>query len=285
LAFRGRIEIVNDWTSWIGSTDVHTDTITETLRDRFVAVIGRHESNDDPDVVPLGLHWCLAVPAIDNDGLAPDGHPVRGVLVPPIPSARRVWAGGELAIHEPLRLHDRVSRRSTIQDVRVTEGRTGALSFVVIRHDYETSRGLSISERQDIGYRLRSDVTVPLGDQADADLPGDRIEFVAAPPTLLFRYSAVTFNSHRIHYDADYARMVEGYPGVVVHGPLQSTLLMRLAHAHAQAPLSHFAFRHVSPLIGGTPFKIRARTIDTTSCDLWAIAADGRVATTARARW
>ncbi len=261
------------------------DTITETLRDRFVAVVGRQEPNDDADVAPLGLHWCLAVPAIDNDGLGPDGHPLRGVLVPPISSARRVWAGGELAIHDPLRLHDRVSRRSTIQDVRVTEGRTGALSFVVIRHDYETSRGVSISERQDIAYRLPSDGTTPLGDQADADLPGDRIEVVAATPTLLFRYSAITFNSHRIHYDGDYARNTEGYPGIVVQGPLQSTLLMRLAQAHAHAPLIHFAFRHVSPLIGGTSFKIRSRKIDTTSCDLTVIAADGRAVTIARARW
>jgi 3-methylfumaryl-CoA hydratase len=276
---------VNDWKSWIGSSDVHMDTITETLRDRFVAVVGRQEPNDDADVAPLGLHWCLAVPAIDNDGLGPDGHPLRGVLVPPIPSARRVWAGGELAIHDPLRLHDRVSRRSTIQDVRVTEGRTGALSFVVIRHDYETSRGVSISERQDIAYRLPSDGTTPLGDQADADLPGDRIERVVATPTLLFRYSAITFNSHRIHYDGDYARNTEGYPGIVVQGPLQSTLLMRLAQAHAHAPLIHFAFRHVSPLIGGTSFKIRSRKIDTMSCDLTVITADGRVATIARARW
>jgi 3-methylfumaryl-CoA hydratase len=167
----------------------------------------------------------------------------------------------------------------------VTQGRSGPLLLVVVQHDYETSRGVSINERQDIAYLLPPHGAVPLGDQADADRPGDRIEMVAATSTVLFRYAALTFNSHRIHYDRDYATNVEGYPGVIVQGPFQSTRLMQLAHAHARAPLTHFAFRHVSPLIGGTPFKIRARPVDTASCDLWAIAADGRVSTIARARW
>jgi 3-methylfumaryl-CoA hydratase len=276
---------MNDWKRWIGLTEVQTDTITETLRDRFMAVLGREEGGDDANEALLGIHWCLATPTIDNEGLGLDGHPARGVLVPPIPSARRVWAGGELTLQQPLQLLDRVRRRSTIHDVRVTEGRGGPLVIVVLRHDYETSRGVSINERQDIAYLLPSHGARPLGDQVDADRPGDRIEMVAATPTLLFRYSALTFNSHRIHYDRDYAANVEGYPGIVVQGPLQSTRLMQLAHALARAPLTHFAFRHVSPLIGGTSFTIRARPVDAASCDLWAIAADGRVSTIARARW
>jgi 3-methylfumaryl-CoA hydratase len=276
---------MNDWKRWIGLTEVQTDTITETLRDRFVAVFGREKPGDDANDALLGIHWCLATPAIDNDGLGLDGLPVRGVLVPPAPSARRVWAGGELTLQQPLQLLDRVRRRSTIQNVRVTQGRSGPLLLVVVRHEYETSRGVSINERQDIAYLLPPHGAIPLGDPVDADRPGDRIEMAAATPTLLFRYSALTFNSHRIHYDRDYATNVEGYPGVVVQGPLQSTRLIRLARAHARAPLTHFAFRHVSPLIGGTPFTIRARSVDAASCDLWAIAADGRVSTIARARW
>lgn len=243
---------------WIGRTERARETIGPALVERFRATLFEAGPADEPGApAPLGIHWCLAPPAMARDRLGPDGHPRKGLNLPPIPLPRRMWAGGELAFLDPLRVGDLVERTSTIEAITRKEGRTGRLAFLTIRHEIATGRGPAIRERQDIVYREPSPgrpASAPL--PAAAVGPAGRVRPLTVDPVTLFRYSALTFNGHRIHYDEPYATREEGYAGLVVHGPLQATYLMHWAEA-ALGSLDSFAFRGVNPLIAG-----RAATID-----------------------
>ncbi|WP_420391259.1 FAS1-like dehydratase domain-containing protein [Acuticoccus sp.] len=262
--------------SWVGRTDEAHDVLSVRLADGFAAMLDREETFADGDEAPLCLHWCLAPATVPNGATGPDGHPARGGFLPPVPLPRRMWAGGEIAFHAPLRVGDVVTRRSTIEDVAAKEGRSGRLVFVTVRHAYKTDRGTALTDRQDIVYR---DAAPPDARQPQGPEPShgaDEVREVDATPLLLFRYSALTFNGHRIHYDRDYVTKEEGYPGLVVHGPLQATLLVQLAALALDGTPATFAYRGVAPLIDGATFTVNAaRTGD--GVVLWTAGADGRV--------
>ena len=265
--------------SWIGRTVDATDTITPRLVDEFVATFTPHISMRLD--APLGIHWCLSPAIAPAKALGEDGHPVRGGFLPPVPLPRWMWAGGEVEILMELRVGDRVSRRSVIKDVTFKSGRSGPLCFIAVRHEYYTDRGLAVRERHDIVYREAATGVAQAAVQGAAARSADLSWIIPADPVLLFRYSAMTFNGHRIHYDLPYTTGVEGYDGLVVHGPIQATLLLNMAAQLAGAP-RRFSYRGQAPLIAGRPFRVAGarRSDDGLSC--WTENADGTVCMHAR---
>lgn len=272
---------------WIGREEEVHDTVDLRLARSLAATLG-----DDPAAVadgapaPLCVHWCLAPAIVPEAETGPDGHPARGGFLPPVPLPRRMWAGGEILFETPLRVGDPVMRRSRIEDVVLKTGRSGALCFVTVRHRYEVAGVLAIDERHDIVYR---DAETP-GSPATAapapapapiePAPGEEgtVERSVRPTSLtLFRYSALTFNGHRIHYDPAYAKAEEHYPGLVVHGPLQATLLARLAGEILGTPPRRFAYRGVRPFFLGGPLRLSASPTgqDRAGLRLRSIGADG----------
>ncbi|MEW6631747.1 MAG: MaoC family dehydratase N-terminal domain-containing protein [Pseudomonadota bacterium] len=266
--------------TWIGAQEQASDIISAGLAARFAATFDGRLA--DADAAPLGIHWCLSPSAAPTGELGPDGHPRRGGFLPPVPLPRRMWAGGTIEFHAPARIGDRLTRRSRITDVSHKTGRSGQLVFVTVEDDFFAEAGMVISERRDIVYREAA--SGPAAGQARlAPRGADRSETVDASTILLFRYSALTFNSHRIHYDLDYARDEEHYPGLVVHGPLQATLLMNLAAKLAPGlALKTATYRGVSQLIQGKPFTINA-ILGNGSVSAWSADAAGHCAMTLEA--
>lgn len=242
-----------------------TDSVTTALVQRFRATLGSHlaprrESED----APLGLHWCLAPEAASPDGVGADGHVARGRFLPETPGLpRRMWAGGEIEFLAPIRIGDPVRKRSRIASVSRKEGRTGPLVFVAVEHAVETPRGLAVRERQDLVFRAAEvEATASPATNRSPEIrpdPAFQAE-LATDALLLFRYSALTFNGHRIHYDAPYATGVEGYAGLVVQGSLQATLLLHAAVRldAAGRPPTRFAYRGLQALAVGTPARVLA---------------------------
>lgn len=242
--------------SWIGKSISFEDVVTHRLIDEFRATLAPHIfKSKNTTEAPPGLHWCIALPIHDIAKLGPDGAEAKGTFLPPVPLPRRMWAGGKIETFSALRLHDKVSRTSTISDVKHREGKAGAMCFVSVIHEIKANGVLAIRERHDILFREVS--TQPLVSKApDLALVGDIEWRVDASAQLLFRFSAITFNSHRIHYDLPYAQNVEGYDGLLVHGPMQAALtLNQLAVMQGTVP-KKFEYRCVSPLIAGQIFKV-----------------------------
>lgn len=218
--------------------------------------------------------------------LGEDGHPSRGGFLPPVPLPRRMWAGSEIDFHGNLRVGDTVRRASRVAEVTGKAGRSGPLCLVSVDHEISTGGDTVIRERQTIVYRDAPDgggaTPAPL-EQAPV---GDVVEMVEASSTLLFRYSALTFNAHRIHYDMTYATSAEGYPGLVVHGPLQASLLIQVAARSrgGRIPAS-FKFRGASPAFEGQPLFLHAGSVADDKLNLWTAQAGGPVAMHATARW
>lgn len=273
--------------SWIGrtetSSDVVTAQLTRGLRATLFLDIGTPKHGD---VAPYTVQWCLAQPVVPMAELGPDGHPARGGFLPPVPLPRRMWAGGEIDFAAPLRVGDEVTRTSTIKDVTMKTGSSGALCFVAVEHLITTARGLAIRERQDIVYR---DVASSGAQSTQAEVPAAiatamHSETHRADPVLLFRYSALTFNGHRIHYDRDYVTKVEGYPGLVFHGPMQAALLVEFsARLKGSAP-KRFSYRGVQPLFDGGEFSVNANESDA-DLNLWTANAQGEPTMKATASW
>lgn len=263
-------DLLQEMKAWIGREETRVDIITPRLAQAYVASVGGAASSGPGDAVPAGLHWCLSTPDAPMAELSADGHPEKGGFLPPIPAPRRMWAGGELEFDDQLLVGDTVERVSRIEDVTLKEGRSGTLWFVKVSHSHRTVRGEAISEVQDIVYRDAAKTPAVAGRAAPEPTAFDAALAVDASPTLLFRYSALTFNAHRIHYDRPYAQDVEGYPGLVVHGPLQASLLLRLATEmlDGTAP-KRFSFRGLAPLIDGGTIDCRGRWSGENQCDLW----------------
>ena len=239
--------------AWIGRSETRRDTVTAAP----IAALSELLDRDDPpprpgDAAPPLAHWLYFLPAYRQSEVGPDGHALKGAFLPPVTLPRRMWAGSRLEFVRPLVVGSEIARTSTIKDVAVKEGRSGTLVFVTVRHEVSDAGGLVLSDEHDIVYRgeaaLKSkDTPAPSGEQWRREIRPD--------PVLLFRYSAVTFNSHRIHYDYPYATKVEGYPGLVVHGPLTATLLVDLFRRNvAQARLRTFSFRALKPLFDTAAF-------------------------------
>lgn len=242
---------------WIGRQTRAHDVVTERLDASFRAVLAPHLAPVGEGEVPPGLHWCLSPAVAPMAELGGDGHPARNRDLPPVPQPRRMWAGGVVETLDSLRVGDSVVRVSTIAGISRKHGRSGELWFVAIDHEFSTPRGLAVRDRQNIVYREAAN---PAGDRSGAnDAPrpsGRRVWSVATSPVLLFRYSAITFNGHRIHYDDPYARNEEGYGGLVVHGPLQATLLLNLATAEEGRVPRRFSYRGLAPAIVGAELGV-----------------------------
>ncbi|MDF0732772.1 MaoC family dehydratase N-terminal domain-containing protein [Pseudomonas entomophila] len=243
--------------AWRGRSERCEALITPQMLQGYHATLGPH-LYDAGDQVPPGLHWCLA-PTTAQAGMAAldvDGHPQRGGFLPPVPLPRRMWAGGQVQSLAPLRVGEPIERVSTVSDIRFKEGRSGNLCFVTVEHVLSCAGQECIRERQDIVYRGAASASpvIASGEPRAGELECQ----LDTPPTLLLRYSALTFNAHRIHYDLPYATGEEGYAGLVVHGPLQASVLFNLAARLAGRVPRHFAYRGLSPLIAGPAFRAAA---------------------------
>ncbi|MDT4833797.1 Mesaconyl-C(4)-CoA hydratase [compost metagenome] len=264
----------DSYSTWLGRREELHEELGATLARRLAATLSEPAPAAGEALPPL-WHWAYFFepnPA-DEAGLGVDGHPARGGFLPPADDRNRMAAGGRFEFHEPLKVGAPVTRTSTITRIEEKVGRTGALLFVTVRHDYRQDGRVAFSEEQDIVYRAPSPPKLTGGEPLPA---GDWREAVTPTPTLLFRYSAVTFNGHRIHYDWPYVTEAEGYPGLVVHGPLIATLnLQAFCRAHPEARLRRFAYRGLRPLIAPTPFEVGGRIVAPGKAELWAGNADG----------
>jgi 3-methylfumaryl-CoA hydratase len=271
---------------WIGrsteATDIVTAQLVMGLRATLFQEVGEPKTGD---AAPFTVHWCLAQPVFPMSMLGPDGHPTRGGFLPPVPLPRRMWAGGEIEFLQPLRVGDESTRTSRIADVQVKTGSTGTLCFVSVEHSISSPRGVAIRERQDIVYR---EMTSAAPATAKAPPPAPKAqhrETHMSDPVLLFRYSALTFNGHRIHYDRDYVTKVEGYPGLIFHGPLQAALIIEMAaKLHSGKPPKKFTYRGLQPLFEGSEFSINANETDA-GMELWTANAEGQPTMKGTAVW
>ncbi len=298
-----------DLQDWLGRKEQREEEINAKQVEKMISTMSfsplaqgnttlwQREMAEKGAIVPINLphawHWIFfngIYPAVE---LGRDGHPQKGGYLPPVKLPRRMWAGGRLQFHEPLPLGSQAEKLSVIEKIEEKEGRSGKLCFVKVRHEIFTAGRKCISEWQDIVYREDSKVETP--NNATPAKPVQRYDLsqmatsldVTPDPVWLFRYSALTFNGHRIHYDLDYAQNVEAYPHLVFHGPLTATLLTEMAAAEASRQgkeLREFSFRASSPLFANAPFAIHAGTLqDDGSLSLCATAANGQLSMSADA--
>ena len=273
----------NGFADWVGYRQEGVDILTQGLVERFAATVPSCAQEGQSPALPLCLHWCLAPLAEPASRLGPDGHPALGLHLPPIAHARRMWAGGALSFHDGLRIGDEVRRLTTIRSIERKTGRSGPLVFVEVQHEFSTARGPAVTERQDLVYRLPAEQSAaPAAGSTSSGASATAEATIATDPVLLFRYSALTFNGHRIHYDQPYATGVEGYRGLVVHGPLIATMLANLANRTLDG-IRTFEFRARAPLICGETLALHVARTDA-GCALEArCAEDGRLIMAAKA--
>lgn len=274
----------SDWAQWVGRTETTEDEMALSPAQAAAATF------DDGDT-PLGpgsplpplWHWFYFLPKAPQSKIGEDGHPQRGGFLPPIPLPRRMFAGARLSFPAPLLIGRPARRLGTIVSVSEKPGRTGTLAFVTVRYVISQDGRACIEEEQDIVYR-EPGARVPAPDSVPwpALPPGAWAREVTPDPVLLFRFSALTFNGHRIHYDRPYATGVEGYPGLVVHGPLTAVLLMELVRRHADGPVAGFSFRGQAPLFDLAPFRL-VGVADGSTVSLEAQGPDGKPAMAATA--
>ncbi|MGJ4804685.1 FAS1-like dehydratase domain-containing protein [Luteimonas sp. SDU82] len=270
--------------AWVGREERREDIIHP---GRIAEMAATLDLDAPPgDALPPGWQWLFFNPAVRRSQLGVDGHPARGGFLPPVELPRRMWAGSRIRYLADLPVGAQAERLSRILKVESKTGKRGSLCFVTVQHLTSYGGTTCIEEEQDIVYR---EATAPGGPPAP---PPPRHEAqaqwsrdVVPDSTLLFRYSALTFNGHRIHYDLPYARDEEGYPGLVVHGPLTATLLQQFAVECADGrPLAAFDFRGVAPLFAGRRFQLEA-SADGDAMTLWARGPDGELAMSASARF
>ena len=245
---------------WVGRQERRSDWINPNHLAAWNATLDRDDAFPcDGDAVPPGFHWTLFPPLVRQSELGPDGHPKKGGFLPPVPLPRRMWAGGQLRFRQPLQVGEKVERVSTIESVEEKHGKSGTLVFVTVRHVLSGARGPAIEELHDIVYRDAPATGAAPGAKAiEPAAAGAWQRELAADDVLLFRYSALTFNGHRIHYDRRYVTEVEGYPGLIVHGPLIATLLLDLLRRQLpQATLERFSFKALRPTYDTGPFSLR----------------------------
>ncbi|MBV4484563.1 MaoC family dehydratase N-terminal domain-containing protein [Pseudomonas sp. SWRI153] len=256
-----------DFSAWIGRRQECHDRISFTLVKRIAATLSEPAPKPDEPLPPL-WHWAFFQEPVMAEQLGPDGHPALGDFLPPAHNRNRMWAGSRIEFFQPLRVEAEVTCVSTILNVEEKHGRTGSLLFVTVRHEYFQDGQRALQDDQDIVYR---EPTPPKLSTADTLAQGQWQEQVEPSATLLFRYSAVTFNGHRIHYDWPYVTETEGYPGLVVHGPLIATLNLRaFTRAHPDARLHRFSFRGVRPLISAQAFSVGGRVTQNGVAQVWA---------------
>lgn len=275
----------DDYSEAVGRTERRTELIAT---DRVEALAGSLDLDAVPGggvALPPGWHWLFFNPFVRRSGLGPDGHPRRGGFLPDVALPRRMWAGGRLAYRAPLPIGAEATRESEIVDIATKAGRAGRLVFVTVRHVISDGGTVCIEEEQDIVYREAPAPGTPKPGAERAPEGAEWSEPVVPDPVLLFRYSALTSNGHRIHYDRPYAQDEEGYSDLVVHGPLIATLLQGLAvRARPDVPLARFGFRAMAPLFVDRGFHVEAaRAAGTDGLVVWARGPEGELAMRAEA--
>lgn len=282
-----------DWTAWIGRRITQQDVLTRAALARFRATI---DSDATGDRANQAIHWCLCLPDAPTARLGADGHPLRednpDSFLPPIPLPRRMWAASDVRFLAPISTGAAIERTSTIAAIREKTGTTGQLVFVEVDHETRADDVPAVQERQTIVFRAPAPVAAPAPNSAPAPAPTGGPDLsgwswrrdVLPGEAMLFRYSALTFNSHRIHYDLPYAQDEEGYRGLVVHGPLTATLLLDLAQRELGAnALSAFTMRAQAPAFVGEPMYLVGRAAKD-GWEMAAIGADGRIIMAAEAK-
>jgi 3-methylfumaryl-CoA hydratase len=262
--------------SWVGKSETLSDEITSAPVRALSATLDREDSVPvaGSTVLPPLWHWLYFLPQQRQSGIGPDGHPKRGGFLPPVPLPRRMWAGGRLRWlpENPLLVGQAVRRVSSIASVTHKAGRTGDLLFVLVKHEVHNAKGLALTEEHDIVYRAAAQPGDPVPPPVAAERGAAWQREIVPDDVLLFRYSALTFNGHRIHYDRRYVTEVEGYPGLIVHGPLIATLLVDLVRRQApDAFIRSFNFKAVRPTFDLHPLRISGQpSADGKTVQLWA---------------
>jgi 3-methylfumaryl-CoA hydratase len=274
-----------EWNEWVGKSAESGDVLTETPLRLMLATLDR-ENNDTAALkeLPLLWHWLYFLPGERQSNIGLDGHPLRGGFLPPVILPRRMWAGGRLQFLRPLYMGSEVWRLSRIAGIESKGGRSGPLVFVTVHHDISDRQGVAIREEQDIVYRGEPAINAPAAPLKQAPVDEQFSRQVVPDPVMLMRYSALTFNGHRIHYDRPYAIEQEGYPGLVVHGPFIATLLLdHLLQSLPNAEVQSFEFKAVSPLFDTAPFTVAAK-VEGQIATLWARGSQGQLAMMATAQ-
>lgn len=278
----------NDWQKWIGRQDSIEGLVTAYNADVMEATLDR----DAPpfktgEVIPPGWHQFYIREVVKLSDTAQDGHPKRGDFLPPIDLPRRMWAGTRTTFHRPVRVGETIRKVSTIKGVTPKTGKTGRLVFVNLLHEISGPDGLAVSEEQDVVYREEAKPGGIPTEPPPAPMAAAWKRTIHPTAVMLFRFSALTMNCHRIHYDRQYVTEVEKYPGLLVHGPLTAVLLLDLFRREmAKATLKTFNFRAVSPLYDIHDFTVEgAPGEDGKSATLWALNHQGRLAMSADATY
>lgn len=272
---------MENFNAWIGKKEITADFSDIRPVSMMQALL--NQKNKAPQVLPNLHHWFYFLPLVDGQELAEDGHPKKGNFLPPIPFPKRMWAGGRLEFLNPIQINQNIKRESEILKVELKQGKSGNMYFVTVRHSIYADDTLAIIEEHDIVYREASNRV-----QTQANNQSSQIKIESRPYTYkkqfpvdtvtLFRYSAITFNGHKIHYDRAYATEVEGYPGLIVHGPLLATLLLHtFEQENPTKTVSSFEFRAVNPVFDFNEFSI-CGDIHSDKGDLWIEKSDGLVA-------
>lgn len=266
--------------NWIGKTEIHHDIATAFPVAALAATLDRRDSPPKTgDIIPLSGHWLYFLETAPNAELGHDGHPKRGGFLPPVPLPRRMWAGGRIDFRASLRVGDAISRESEVMSVEAKSGNSGDLVFVTVRHTIKTGSTVAIVEEHDIVYReaARPGAAAPAGKAAPQTAAWRR--GLQTNEAVLFRYSALIFNAHRIHYDIDYCRDTEGYPGLIVHGPLQTTLLLDLCRRNDPRPVRTLDYRATHPVFHQETFSVNGQpSANGKSVELWTANAAGNYA-------
>jgi 3-methylfumaryl-CoA hydratase len=270
--------------AWIGRSEHRHEQLALGPAVRLWATLNSDRSTPEPEAdLPELWHWLYFTPLDRQEQLGRDGHPMCGGLLPPVHLPRRMWAGGQLEFYHPLRIGEEIQRKSTIADISVKQGRSGRLVFVAVTHEMRSARGLAITEVQNLVF---CDDVQSRAAYAEENAPTNETfaREVVPDPVLLFRFSALTFNAHRIHYDRTYACNVEGYRGLVVQGPLIATLLIDLLRRHEPtAVVRRVTFKSLRPLFDDRPFTVCGRGDAAGGFALWARDYQGSLAMEATA--
>jgi 3-methylfumaryl-CoA hydratase len=265
---------------WIGRSETVTERAGPARMQGLAALLDKPGIPAEGDAMnPMG-HWCYFTPRVRQSEIGPDGHPARGGFMPPVPLPRRMFGGFRTTYHRPLILGEMMRREARIADIQIKQGSSGTLVICTVRHTFHGECGLAIEEDHDYIYRGNPPADAKSGSggtsrTAAAPEKPQWSKQVVPDPLMLFRYSAVTFNGHRIHYDRTYATETEGYPALVVHGPLIATLLAELAlENNPGRTFRRFDFQASAPLFDDAPFTVAGKPTDD-GCSLWSLTPAG----------
>ncbi|MBX9812020.1 MAG: MaoC family dehydratase N-terminal domain-containing protein [Burkholderiales bacterium] len=265
---------------WIGRKETRIDVATTWPVVALAATLDRHDPapvNGDP--IPPGWHWLYFLEAKPASELGPDGHPRRGGFLPPVALPRRMWAGGRIEFRRDLKIGEALRRDSEILSVQPKHGKSGSLVFVTVRHTVHAADDIAVVEEHDIVYREAARPGDPPAQGKPAPQSAAWRREITPDPVTLFRFSALTFNGHRIHYDLDYCRHDENYPGLVVHGPLQTVLMLDLLRRNEPRPVKKFEYRALHPVFHTERFTVNGNPdADGSKAELWTTNAAGNYA-------